>query len=37
MALSIFPRIYEFPGEAVLQLVEPGLYKKAWRVRPGTE
>jgi hypothetical protein len=28
LALSVFPEVYEFPGEAVLALVEPGLYKK---------
>jgi hypothetical protein len=35
LALSVFPRVYEFPGEAVLELVEPGLYKKGWRGNGG--
>jgi hypothetical protein len=36
LALSIFPQVYDFAGEAVLELVEPGLYKKGWRVSHGT-
>jgi hypothetical protein len=35
LALSVFPQVYEFPGEAVLELVEPGLYKKGWRGNGG--
>jgi hypothetical protein len=31
LALSVFPRVYDFPGDALLELVEPGLYRKAWR------
>ena len=37
LALSVFPQVYEFPGDAVLQLVEPGLYRKGLRVRRGTD
>jgi hypothetical protein len=37
LALSIFPKVYEFSGDAVLELVEPGLYKKGWRVGDDTE
>jgi hypothetical protein len=37
LALSIFPQVYEFSGDAVLELVEPGLYKKGWRVGDDTE
>ena len=33
LALSIFPESYEFDGEEVLKLVEPGLYKRGWRVQ----
>ena len=28
LALSLFPRTLEFPADAVLELVEPGLYKR---------
>lgn len=28
LVLGLFPRIYEFKGEAVEALVEPGLYRK---------
>ena len=35
LALSVFPQVYDFPGDAVLQLVEPGLYKKGWRTNRG--
>jgi hypothetical protein len=31
LALGLFPQAYDFPGDAVLELVEPGLYHKAWR------
>jgi hypothetical protein len=31
VALTVFPQVYDFPGDAVLELVEPGLYKKHWR------
>ena len=31
LALTVFPKVYDFSGDAVLQLVEPGLYKKGWR------
>lgn len=34
-ALDIFPQVLEFHGEAVLQLVETGLYHKGYRVRRG--
>ena len=30
LALTVFPQVYDFPGEAVLELVEAGLYRKAW-------
>jgi len=32
LALSIFPQVYDFEGDEVLKLIEPGLYKKGWRV-----
>ena len=35
LALSVFPQVYDFSGDAVLQLVEPGLYKKGWRTNRG--
>jgi hypothetical protein len=31
LAMSVFPKVYDFAGDAVLSLVEPGLYKKGWR------
>jgi hypothetical protein len=37
LALSLFPQVFEFSGDAVLELVEPGLYKKGWRVGDDTE
>jgi hypothetical protein len=36
LALTVFPQSYEFSGDAVLELVEPGLYKKGWLVDHGT-
>ena len=36
LALSVFPEVYDFPGDAVLGLVEPGLYKKHWRSQSGS-
>jgi hypothetical protein len=30
LAMSVFPKVYDFAGDAVLSLVEPGLYKKGW-------
>jgi hypothetical protein len=33
LALSLFPQVYDFSGEAVLALVERGLYRKDFRVR----
>jgi hypothetical protein len=36
LALSVFPQVYDFSGDAVLQLVEPGLYKKGWRTNQST-
>jgi hypothetical protein len=36
LALSVFPETLEFPGDAVLQLVEHGLYRKGCRVRRST-
>lgn len=30
LVLSFFPRFIDFPGEDVLKLVEPGLYRKHW-------
>jgi hypothetical protein len=29
LALTVFPQVYEFQGDAVLELVEPGLYRKS--------
>jgi hypothetical protein len=31
LMMSLFPKVYDFAGDAVLSLVEPGLYKKGWR------
>src|ERR1700720_1901189 len=31
LLVNVFPKLYEFQGDAVLELVEPGLYQKAWR------
>jgi hypothetical protein len=31
LALSLLPQVYCFSGDAILELVEPGLYRKAWR------
>jgi len=31
LALTIFPQVHEFTGDAVLDLVEPGLYRKGRR------
>jgi hypothetical protein len=36
LALSVFPQVFDFPGEAVLELVEPGLYRKGRRSRQDT-
>ena len=36
LALTVFPQVFDFPGNAVLELVEPGLYKKGWRTNRGT-
>jgi hypothetical protein len=33
LALSLFPEVYDFPGDAVLELVEDGLYRKGFRVQ----
>jgi hypothetical protein len=33
LALSVFPEVHDFPGDAVLELVERGLYHKGLRVR----
>lgn len=37
LALTVFPQVYDFPGDAVLVLVEPGLYKKGWRSNHDTK
>jgi hypothetical protein len=37
LALSLFPQVYDFQGEAVLHLVERGLYRKGLRVRQDTD
>jgi hypothetical protein len=37
LALSIFPEVHEFPGDAVLELVERGLYRKGSRLQQGTD
>lgn len=34
LALTVFPQVIEFTGEAVLELVEPGLYRKSRRDQP---
>jgi hypothetical protein len=36
LALGVFPEVLDFSGDAVLQLVEPGLYHKGLRVRRST-
>lgn len=36
LALTVFPQVYDFPGDAVLQLVQPGLYKKGWHTNHST-
>jgi hypothetical protein len=36
LALTVFPQVYGFLGDAVLELVEPGLCKKGWRTNRGT-
>jgi hypothetical protein len=33
LALGLLPKIYDFAGDAVLRLVEPGLYHKRRRGR----
>jgi hypothetical protein len=33
LALGVFPEVVDFPGDAVLELVERGLYHKGLRVR----
>ncbi len=35
LALSVFPQVLDFQGDAVQSLVEPGLYRKGFRVRRG--
>ena len=37
LALTLFPQVYDFAGEAVLALVERGLYRKGFRVRCDTD
>jgi hypothetical protein len=37
LALTVFPQIYDFPGDQVLGLVEPGLYKRGWRTNHSAE
>jgi hypothetical protein len=37
LALSVFPEVLDFSGEAVLALVESGLYRKGLRVQRGTD
>jgi hypothetical protein len=37
LALSVFPEVYDFTGDAVLPLVERGLYRKGLRVQRGTQ
>ena len=36
LALSVFPEVHDFAGDAVLVLVERGLYHKGLRVRRDT-
>jgi hypothetical protein len=36
LALSLLPQVFDFPGEAVLALVERGLYRKGFCVRRAT-
>jgi hypothetical protein len=37
LALSIFPQVHDFAGDAVLSLVEKGLYRKGHRVQRSTD
>ncbi len=37
LARGVFPEVLDFPGDAVLELVEPGHYQKGLRVRRGAE
>jgi len=37
LALSLFPQVLEFVGDAVLSLAEKGLYHKGFRVQHHTE
>jgi hypothetical protein len=37
LALSLFPQVFDFEGEAVLSLVERGLYRKGFRVGCNTD
>ena len=37
LALGVFPEVLDFPGDAVLKLVEPGLYRKGLRVDRSAE
>jgi hypothetical protein len=37
LALGVFPEVLDFPGDTVLELVEPGRYQKGLRVRRGPE
>jgi hypothetical protein len=36
LALRVFPQVLDFSGDAVLDLVERGLYHKGWRVQDST-
>jgi hypothetical protein len=36
LALTVFHQVFDFPGDAVLELAEPGLYEKDWRTNEGT-
>jgi hypothetical protein len=37
LALGLFPRVLEFQGDAVMELVERGVHRKGFRVRRGSE
>jgi hypothetical protein len=32
LALAFFPQVYQFSGDVVVALIEPGLYRKGMRV-----
>ncbi len=37
LVMGLLPQVLEFQGDAVLELVERGVYRKGFRVRRGSE